>query len=139
MAKRLSETERTERDCNARLVESIDRLGSELRVFRDVVDELRDSLTWITRNGVARKLSGTDDTDPSEAKSAMDHEKASLSQHAQLMEYAIEGLSTSIQLATHEEIRDCFDALTTVKFKAELALEHARKSLSQGAKSDNSR
>ncbi|HUQ68566.1 MAG TPA: hypothetical protein VM165_03525 [Planctomycetaceae bacterium] len=34
------------------LAESVDRLTAELRVLRQVIDEIREDFSWITRNGI---------------------------------------------------------------------------------------
>ena len=52
MAKRApkSSTEAGEEE-NERLVTSVDRLAFEVRVLREVLDEIREDFSWVTRNG----------------------------------------------------------------------------------------
>lgn len=45
-----AESERSQ--CLERLTAAVDRLADEVRVVRDVLDEIREDLGWVTRNGV---------------------------------------------------------------------------------------
>jgi hypothetical protein len=48
-----SETSRSQQ--MERLTDALNRLADEVRVVRDVLDETREDLSWLTRNGVSRQ------------------------------------------------------------------------------------
>ena len=49
---RASAPESTRSQHVERLTDAVDHLANELRVARDVMDEIREDLGWITRNGI---------------------------------------------------------------------------------------
>ncbi|MBI1314485.1 hypothetical protein GC176_24600, partial [bacterium] len=51
MAKRASVSAPNEETENP-VADSVDRLTAEVRVLRDVLDEIREDFSWVTRNGL---------------------------------------------------------------------------------------
>ena len=49
---RTSATESTRSQRGERLTDAVNRLADEVRVVRDVLDETREDLAWVTRNGI---------------------------------------------------------------------------------------
>lgn len=44
-------------ECLKRLTDAVNRLADEVRVVRDVLDDVREDLGWITRNGIPGRAS----------------------------------------------------------------------------------